>query len=182
MGNVSSDRLRLEPLGTHHAPLLHGPLQAPEIYTYIPEDPPSLDALSRRYAFLENGRSPDGQEFWLNWVAFLSDSMTPIGTFQATLSAEKEKQGSFAYIVFPAFWRQGFAREMADHILPHLFRTYKPSSLAAEIDTRNVASIRLVESLGLVRIATTEAADFFKGESSDEYTYAVTREVWESHR
>ena len=53
-----------------------------------------------------------------------------------------------------------------------------PDALFAEIDTRNVGSVRLVESLGLTRIATTQDADFFKGASSDEYKYSVSREDW----
>ena len=102
--------------------------------------------------------------------------MTPVGTFQATLP--KGKAGSFAYVVFPSFWRKGYAREMARCVVSHLFQTYDQSALYAEIDTRNLASIRLVESLGLKRVSTTQAADFFKGASSDEYTYSVSREDW----
>ena len=153
-------------------------LQDPAIYTFLPEDPPTAESLQRRYDFLEKGRSPDGEELWLNWVAFLRGSMTPVGTFQATLP--KNEAGAFAYIVFPAFWRQGYAREMATCVLSHLFASHDLPSLYAEIDTRNTGSIRLVESLGLSRVGTTEGADFFKGASSDEYTYTVSRADWKS--
>ena len=174
--NLFSDRLRIEPIRSAHAELVWSPLQNPAIYTYLPDDPPTTDALQKRYDFLEGGRSPDGKEQWLNWVGFLRDSMTPIGTFQATLP--KGKGGAFAYVVFPSFWRQGYAREMTARVISHLFEAHGMPSLFAEIDTRNIGSIRLVESLGLTRIATTQGADFFKGASSDEYTYSVCREDW----
>jgi RimJ/RimL family protein N-acetyltransferase len=151
-------------------------LQDPAIYTYLPGDPPTAEALQKRYDFLEKGCSPDGKELWLNWIAFLRDSTTPIGTFQATLPTNAP--GSFAYIIFPSFWRQGYAREMAICVVNHLFETHDIPSLFAEIDTRNIGSIRLVESLGLKRIATTQSADFFKGASSDEFKYSVSREDW----
>ena len=176
MNHLLSKRLRIEPLRATHAPLLYPCLQDSDIYTYIPEDPPSAEALQRKYTFLENGRSPDGDELWLNWVAFLRDSMTPAGTFQATMP--KQTPGSFAYIIFPAFWRQGYAREMTSCVISHLFQTYDTPSLFAEIDTRNLGSIRLVESLGLERVSTHHNADFFKGASSDEYTYSISRESW----
>ena len=67
---------------------------------------------------------------------------------------------------------------MARCVISHLFQTYEQPRLYAEIDTRNLGSIRLVESLGLTRVATTQQADFFKGASSDEFTYSVTREDW----
>ena len=41
----------------------------------------------------------------------------------------------------------------------------------ANIDTRNVASQRLVERLGFVLVSRIEAADEFKGEISDEVVY-----------
>ena len=176
MENLFSERLRIEPIRASHAGLVFSALQNPAIYTYLPDDPPTSTALQRRYDFLEEGKSPDGEELWLNWVAFLRDSMTPVGTFQATLP--KGEEGAFAYIVFPSFWRQGYAREMADCVITHLFSTYDLPSLYAEIDTRNLGSIRLVESLGLTRVATTQQADFFKGASSDEFTDSVTREDW----
>ena len=176
MANLISERLRIEPIRSAHAELVFSSLQNPAIYTYLPEDPPTAEVLQKRYDFWEKGRSPDGEELWLNWVAFLRDSMTPIGTFQATLP--RGKAGAFAYVVFPSFWRRGYAREMTACVITHLFEAHRMPSLYAEIDTRNTGSIRLVESLGLTRIATTQGADFFKGASSDEYTYSVSREDW----
>ena len=176
MANLFSGRLRIEPLRSAHAEVVLASLQDPAIYTYLPDEPPTAEGLQKRYDFLEHGRSPDGGELWLNWVGFLRRSSTPVGTFQATLP--KGKAGSFAYVVFPSFWRQGYAREMASCVITHLFDEYPLPGLYAEIDTRNTGSIRLVESLGLSRTATTEGADFFRGTSSDEYTYSVTREEW----
>ena len=176
LANLCSERLRIEPIASAHAELVFSSLQNPAIYTYLPDDPPTAEALQKRYDYWEKGCSPDGSELWLNWVGFLRDSMTPIATFQATLP--KGKAGAFAYVVFPLFWRQGYAREMATCMLTHLFESHRVPSLYAEIDTRNTGSIRLVESLGLTRIKTTEGADFFKGASSDEHTYSVSREDW----
>ena len=174
MVKLMSARLRMEPLVLAHAREVFSPLQDPDIYTFLPEDPPTREALDRRYAFLEGGKSPDGSERWLNWVAFLRGGDTPIGTFQATLP--QGEAGAIAYVIFPRFWRQGYAREMAASIVRHLFATTEVPSLYAEIDTRNTGSIRLAQTLGMTRTVTTYGADFFKGASSDEHTYVLTRE------
>ena len=176
MTALFTERLRLEPLRASDAARLLAPLQDPALYTYLPEDPPTAEVLQRRYDFWEGGLSPDGEERWLNWVVSLRSEETPIGTFQATIPMEGE--GSFAYLVFPPFWRRGYARELARCVLSHLFERYAPPRLYAEIDTRNLASIALVESLALERVATTRDADFFKGASSDEHRYAISREAW----
>lgn len=174
---LKTARLRIEPLRPDHAPKVVEALGDTRLYTYLPDDPPSLESLQRRYDFLANGRSPDGEEQWLNWIVFLVDSETPVGTFQATLP--KGKEGAFAYMVFPPFWRQGYAREMAICVIDHLFATQNLPGLFAEIDTRNLASIRLAESLGLTHVATTRDADVFKGSTSDEYTYSVSSAAWQ---
>ncbi len=109
--SLDSQRLSIEFLRAGHASMVLESSPATVIYTYLPEDPPTAEALQRRYEFLEGGRSPDGHELWLNWVAFLRDSKTPVGTFQATLP--KDAPGAFAYVIFPPFWRQGFGRELA---------------------------------------------------------------------
>ncbi len=176
MSNLHTERLRIEPLQAAHADLLFVPLQDPSIYTFIPQDPPSAADLQRQHAFLAGGKSPDGKEAWLNWVAFVRSSQTPVGTFQATVPQEAE--ASIAYTVLPAFWRQGYAREIASCLIEHIFVTYNIPGIYAEIDTRNTGSIRLVESLGLSRVATMPNVDFFKGTNSDEYKYAIRREDW----
>ena len=52
---------------------------------------------------------------------------------------------------------------MVEGGLNHLFETFSVPSLIAEIDTRNAASIRLVESLGFSQILERKDADFLRG-------------------
>jgi len=78
-----------------------------------------------------------------------------------------------AYMVFVAFQGRGYAVEGAARALAHLFDDYHVSVVAAEIDTRNSASIRLVEALGFVRVAMIPGTDFFKGSLSDDYRYEL---------
>ncbi|MGH8428728.1 MAG: GNAT family N-acetyltransferase, partial [Gammaproteobacteria bacterium] len=44
---------------------------------------------------------------------------------------------------------------------------------AAEIDTRNVGSIRLIEKLGFRRVAYVPRAALIRGADSDEYHYSL---------
>jgi [ribosomal protein S5]-alanine N-acetyltransferase len=81
------------------------------------------------------------------------------------------RTAELAYLIFPPFWRHGFATEACTRVLAHLVADYQVRRVAAAIDTRNVASIRLVERLGFTRVALTPQADYFKGAYSDEYRY-----------
>lgn len=161
----------LEPLEEHHAPELFESLRDPRLYEYMPEDPPtSVEALANRYRFLSGRKSPDGTEHWLNWVV-RRPSGEAVGTLQATV--EPDGTAYVAYVVFSRFWRQGFAAAGMRNMLDLLRRDYEAAGFVALVDTRNVASIGLLESLGFVRTDFRPQADTFKGSISDEYEYRM---------
>ena len=165
-------RLSLEPLRSEHAALLYTALQDPRLYTYIPDDPPmSLEALQDRYRRWERRASPDGRELWLNWAARLRERSEWIGTFQATIT--ENRQALLAYMIFSPYQRQGLAREECQRVIEHLVDEYGVRVVAAEIDTRNAGSIALVRSLGFRLVSTTYEADAFKGAVSDEHRFAL---------
>ena len=175
--SMYTTRLRIEPLQRSHAEMVFPAQQDPQIFQYIPQNALSLTELTKRYAFLEKGTGPKGKEHWLNWVVFLKETDVVIGTFQATVQPLNE--ASIAYTVFPTFWGQGFATEMGIHLLSYIFNTHTPQTIIAEIDTRNMPSIKLVELWGFTQIKTTKNADFFKGSTSDEFTYAIQLNEWQ---
>lgn len=177
MIQLTTKRLVLEPLGTAHAEVMYESLQDERIYEYIPDEPPTdLASLRERYSFLSQGKSGDGKEEWLNWIAFPTGEAVPCGTVQA--SVRDGKDADVAFVFFPRFWRQGYGSEataaMIDFILPH----YKLCKVSAYIDTRNVSSLRMVERLGFRRVRTIKDADVFKGHSSDEHVYEIDVQEW----
>jgi len=167
---LETPRLLLEPLVPSHATLLYSPLSAAQLYTFIPQEPPvSAVSLRARYATLSARRSPDGREMWLNWALRRRDTGAYVGTMQATVRADRTAM--LAYMISVPSQGQGYAFEGAARVLTHLFDDYRVGVVMAEIDTRNAASIRLVETLGFVRVAMVTGADIFKGSVSDEYHY-----------
>ena len=168
--SLVTERLILEPLVVSHAQTLYPLLRDERLYTYIPEEPPvSADALAARYQRLEARRSPDNQQVWLNWAARLRAGSSYAGWFQATIIPDQA--ALLAYMIFPSQQGQGYAREGGRRVIEHLARDHGVRLVVAEIDTRNRASSGGVEALGFVRVAERPAADFFKGDVSDEYRY-----------
>ena len=145
-------------------------LADPRTHTYIPSDPPTdLDALRARYARLETRRSPDGTEWWLNWTVFAG--LDAIGTAQSSVR-HADGSADVAYVFAPAAWGHGYATEAMRAVLEFL-PTLGVTRAQASIDTRNLASQRLVTRLGFVQVGEILAADEFKGEVSDEYVYRL---------
>src|SRR5215210_7798265 len=174
---LETPRLLLEPLRPDHASVLYEHLQDERLYRFIPQDAPaSAQVLTNRYVVLSSRRSPDGREAWLNWAVRVRRSGDYAGTLEATV--QEDMLAFVAYTVFVPYQRQGLAAEACGRLLEHLFDDYRVGVVTAEIDTRNVASMGLVKSLGFRRVAFQKDADHFKGSSSDEYRYEVWESVW----
>lgn len=167
---LQTQRLLLEPLKRSHAALLYPILQDSQIYCYIPQDPPvSLEILEQRYQKLERRLSPTGEEAWLNWAVRLKSSEQFVGCVEASVSSNRI--ANFAYVFGSQFWNNGYATESGQQVLQVLFDDYEVIEIKAQVDTRNQASIRLLERLSFEQVEYLAAVDFFKGSSSDEYTY-----------
>jgi RimJ/RimL family protein N-acetyltransferase len=172
-----SPRLRLTPIGAADAAGMYPGLQSPRLYDYIPDAPPSsIDALAQRYARLARGRSPDGGELWYNWVVREALDDRPLGFVQATIGIDESSPCLLAYVIFEPAWGRGIGREAVSALIAHLRDTLGRIEFKALIDTRNARSIGLVESLQFRRVATHVAADYVKGEQSDEYEYRLPPE------
>ena len=143
---MRTDRLRIEPLASDHAQQVFELLQDGRVYEYIPEmPPPTVEALEARYSQLVAGPRPDVDQRWLNWIMFLKQSESPVGSLQATIS---KSQAEIAYIVYPKYWRKGFAKEGVMRLLDYLSAVAGVTEAVANIDHRNAASIALVRSVG----------------------------------
>jgi RimJ/RimL family protein N-acetyltransferase len=168
-----TERLRLEPLRESHAAEMFELFSDARMYEFVPQDPPpTIDALASRYKFLESRRSPNGDEDWLNWAVRSKEEERGLGVVQVTVGRDLRAQ--LAYEIGAPYWRRGFATEACGRVIEALFEE-GIAEVWAELDTRNVASIRLLERLGFVRGAWRRRADHFKGSDSDEWTYTLPR-------
>ena len=140
---IRTPRLTLEPLTVAHAPAMFAVLSDPLIYPYLDDPPPpSLEHLQRVYGQLEQRRSPDGREIWLNWIVVRD---APIGFVQATIRGE---DADVAYVLGSAHWGQGYAYEAMTAMIEHLAASYGVRRFFATVEEQNERSIRLLERLG----------------------------------
>ncbi len=165
---VFTEDIRLEPQLPDHAALLFNGFSDPELYTFIPQEPPvSIDWLRARYQRLSGRRSPDGTEAWLNWAVFHIPSQRYAGLVEVTV---RGTAADIAYFVFRQSQGHGIGRKAVGGIVA-LLHDNGVVDIGASIDTRNVRSIALVTALGFEQVAFVEAADTFKGTVSDEFRF-----------
>jgi ribosomal-protein-alanine N-acetyltransferase len=168
---VETDRLVLEPVLKAHAAEMFLLQSDPSLYTFIPQNPLSLEDLEIRYEKWQARRSPLGNELWLNWIARRKTDSRVIGHFQA--GVELTGDATVAYTVGKEFQKQGYAYESLEAVVRLLEGALSSRKIKAWVDTRNEPSIELLKKLGFSQTQTLPNADFFKGEKSDEYVFEL---------
>ncbi|MGB0093567.1 MAG: GNAT family N-acetyltransferase [Solirubrobacteraceae bacterium] len=89
----------------------------------------TLEDLRVRYARQVVGRSPDGRQRWLNWVARQRSDGAAVGIIQATVT-DDDRTAELAWTIAVAFQRRGYARKAACSQSELLMRQSFPSSCA----------------------------------------------------
>jgi [ribosomal protein S5]-alanine N-acetyltransferase len=146
----------LTPRAPHHAAGLYQVLRDPRLYTYLDYGPPEsaavLQALYTQYA---GPLSPDGSEYWLNWV--IVSRGTCAGYVQATVPKDK----SFAWVAYMLghdFWGCCLASAATGEMLNLLRADYRISRFVACAEVKNTRSINLLMRLGFAPATPAQLA------------------------
>jgi RimJ/RimL family protein N-acetyltransferase len=156
-----------EPLGVAHTAALAA-WTDPELYRWI-GPPPTLAQLAARIERITTVPPPPGQT-WCNWVARRTGDGACVGVVETTVYPDA--RAHLAYFVFTSFQRQGYAREACVATIEHLRAHYGVHAIDATVDTHNVPSQRLLESLQFVRVEAPVASSIGDAPSWD-YCYRL---------
>jgi RimJ/RimL family protein N-acetyltransferase len=111
---LTTQRLVLEPLLPGHARELAPVLADPALHAFTGGQPADEDELRARFARQAAGRSPDGAQGWLNWVARDRATHAPVGTVQATVTDDAGvRTAALAWVVATSRQGEGLATEAA---------------------------------------------------------------------
>lgn len=172
---LRTDRLELQPQTIDHVEGLFKPFQDKSLYQYIKRGPlKNIKQLYNGIKSLHNRMSPDKTEHCLNWVLITPSNHEYIGQVEVSMPVG-ERYFYLAYTIFKRYWRQGFAKESCICIINYMFKEWKTDKVIMEMDTRNIASVKLAENLDAKRVAFRPKAQMLKGEWSDGYVYELTR-------
>jgi [ribosomal protein S5]-alanine N-acetyltransferase len=145
---LDTARLELEPITPAHAGILYDYLTDDLLYRFHTGKPLSRQELATRFQRWLQRSSPDGAQNWLNYALKRKADGRYVGWIQATVQA---RNATIGYDIFVEFWRRGYAKEACRELIRLLFRDFQVAYISAKVDVENIASIRLLESLGFVQ-------------------------------
>jgi aminoglycoside 6'-N-acetyltransferase len=115
---------------------------------------------------------------WMQIAIERKDTGELIGDCAFCVKTDDSRQAEMGFTLARAHQRRGFATESVSRLLTYLFDTLDLHRVVAIADTRNAASVSLLERLGMRREGHFIQNVWFKGAWADEYLYALLRHEW----
>ncbi len=142
----------------------------PVVMRYLPEEHPFTPEAAQQ--FTSDLACPD--KFAIN----LKRTGEFIGHLLFCPHDSAERTREFGWVIHPEYQGYGYATEAASAVLKYGFETLGLHRVVASCDSRNLASQRVMEKLGMRREAHFKQCLFRQGEWIDEYFYAILAEEW----
>jgi RimJ/RimL family protein N-acetyltransferase len=101
-----------------------------------------------------------------------------IGTATLALDPQDRRHAAFSYLLHRRDWGQGYATEAMRALITFGFTELRLHRLADTRDTRNGASARVMEKLGMRREGHLRETLWRAGRWYDEYLYAILADEW----
>ena len=115
------------------------------------------------------------------WYQFAIERQTQPGTigdcaFQ--VFADDDRQAQIGFTLSRLYQKQGYATEAVRRLLDYLFGELHLHRVTATCDVENLASVKLLERIGMRREAHLIENVWFKGAWGSEYSYALLHREW----
>ena len=118
----------------------------------------------------------------MKWGIAESETDRVIGTVTLFNLNLDNRRAEIGYGLDRDFWRQGYMNEALQAVLSFAFNVLKLHRLEADVDPRNVGSIRSLEKLGFQREGYLRERWHVNGEIQDAYFYGLLQPEWEARR
>jgi [ribosomal protein S5]-alanine N-acetyltransferase len=160
--------LTFEVLDESHADALYPEFSEEESFRYTAgKRPASFQALRQEFAGLCAGPAPGSNETWLNWVVREPATGHLVGAVQASVFSDGALW--IGYRIIRSASGRGVATAAVQWLLGELASRYPGRVALAAVDTRNDASLRVMEKCGFSLIRT-EAAEI-RGEPTMDHVF-----------
>jgi RimJ/RimL family protein N-acetyltransferase len=179
--SLVTERLTLRRFSAADVPAFAAYRSVPEVARYQSWETPFREVQARRFVADLAGCHPDTPGEWFQFAV----TETASGRLLGDVAAGPEPDDRLVRIGFtlaPAAQGHGFATEAVTALLDYLFHVRGKHRVAADCDARNLASVAVLERVGMRREAHHRRSVWWKGEWTDELVHAVLADEWSARR
>ena len=168
---LNGPRVRLRAMTAADVPRLFAQFSDPKVMRYWSRTPlMRVEDAADMFAEIDRGvRAGD----FLQWaIARCSDDLM-LGSCALFAQNRGHHRAEIGFALASAHWGHGYANEAVRLALGHAFNAMDLHRIEADVDPRNAASLRLLESLGFVREGLLRERWHVGGETQDSAIYAL---------
>lgn len=110
------------------------------------------------------------------WKIHFKENNEFIGLAGMFLSNNRFKMCEFYYKFYPKYWGNGFATETAKALINFGFIKHKLHRIEAGVETKNIASVHVLEKSGMTCEGIRRKILPIRGEWKDNFHYAIIDE------
>jgi RimJ/RimL family protein N-acetyltransferase len=116
------------------------------------------------------------------WSVRLKSDNAFVGELGMQLSAPKYNRAEIHYNLMPEHWGNGYATEIVKSVIDFGFNTLKLHRIEAGVAVDNIASIKVLEKVGMQREGRKRKILPLADGWSDNYGYAILREDFKDRK
>jgi len=176
---INTNRLSLRWISAEDVDDVYTIYSDPEVMRYW-STPPLTDRNAASKLVSEIHESFKRREL-LKWGIALRKDDTLIGSVTLFHPDFTHRRAEIGYALGRAHWGQGYMQETLKAVLTYAFEALEFHRIEADVDPRNVASIRTLERLGFQREGYLRERWQVNGEIQDALFYGLLRPDWEEH-
>jgi RimJ/RimL family protein N-acetyltransferase len=173
---IVADRIRLRTINESDFDQISAIFSDPKVMRYWSRTP--LESVDDALALLHDIQRSNRQRSILKWGVALKPMNNLIGTvtlFNLDLAQDRAEIG---YAQAQAYWGHGYIHEALQALLTYAFEEMQLRRLEADVDPRNVASIKTLERLGFEREGYLRERWHVGGETQDALFYGLLKRQW----
>ena len=174
---LESERLLLREFSLSDWPAVDAYTSDPEVVKYMPFGP-TTEAQTREHLSQCVAWAEEQPRRIYELAVVLRAENYLFGTVTIALHPRERRHASFSYLLHPQYWGHGYATEAMHTIISFGFRVLQLHRLEDTADTRNQASVRVMEKLGMRREGHMRETIWKDGQWYDEYSYAILAHEW----
>lgn len=171
---IYTDRLLLREYQKSDYETVHAYGSQPNFSKYEEWGPNSPED-TEKFIAVKIAESISNPRFVFDLAVCLKDTNLQIGGCGIRRDSEQSAVANLGWAINPDYQNQGYATEAARRLIEFGFNELGVSVIYATCDTRNGASYKVMEKLGLKRVGLIKEHKFIKGHLRDSYRYEILK-------
>lgn len=172
MIEIETERLFLRDIQENDFEEIHAFGRDPESTRYLVAGPMNIQGAKEFIQeSIDNAKEENRLKFDL--AICLKKNNKLIGTCDLHINKPKHKEATIGYCLNKDYWNNGYATETAKALIKFGFRKLDIHRIRALCDTRNEASVKVLEKSGMTKEGTLREHKYQQGEWRTSHLYAI---------